>query len=99
MPKLRSAARELASVRTEVQKRIDTEFRSDNISVLIAKAAKERTEKELTGIIRSEASVQVEKGIKEQGPAIQKVVEIRLNRLLLFSPRTDHLISPRRISF
>jgi hypothetical protein len=70
-----TVTRELANVRTEVQKRIDTEFRSDNISALIAKAAKERTEKELTGIIRSEASVQVEKGIKEQGPAIQKVVE------------------------
>jgi hypothetical protein len=66
---------ELANVRTEVQKRIDTEFRSDNIARLIASAAKERTDNELTGIIRSETSAQVAKGIQEQGPAIQKIVE------------------------
>ncbi len=66
---------ELANVRTEVQKRIDTEFRSDNISALVAGAAKERTEKELTGIIRAETSTQVAKGIHEQGPSIKKSVE------------------------
>jgi hypothetical protein len=66
---------ELANVRTEVQKRIDTEFQSDNIATLVASAAKERTEKELSGIIRSETSVQVAKGIRDQGPVITKAVE------------------------
>jgi hypothetical protein len=66
---------ELATVRTEVQKRIDTEFRSDNISRLIASAAKERTDIELAGIIRSETATQVAKGIQDQSPAIQKSVE------------------------
>jgi hypothetical protein len=66
---------ELANVRTEVQKRIDTEFQSDNIAALVASAAKERTEKELSGIIRSETTTQVAKGIREQGPAIRKAVE------------------------
>jgi hypothetical protein len=67
--------RELTNVRTEVQKRINTEFQSDNIAALVASAAKERTDKELTGIIRSETAVQVSKGIQDQGPAIQKSVE------------------------
>ena len=66
---------ELANVRTEVQKRIDTEFQSENITNLVANAARERTEKELSGIIRSETSIQVAKGIKDQTPAIKKTVE------------------------
>ena len=66
---------ELDNVRTEVRKKIDTEFRSDNIANLVANAAKERTEKELTDIIRSEASTQVAKGIKEQGLVIQQAIE------------------------
>jgi hypothetical protein len=61
-------SQELANVRTEVQKRIDTEFQSDNITNLVATAAKERTEKELSGIIRSETSTQVAKGIQDEGP-------------------------------
>lgn len=47
---------ELANVRTEVQKRIDTEFRSDNIAALVATVAKERTDKELSGIINREVA-------------------------------------------
>jgi hypothetical protein len=66
---------ELANVRTEVQKRIDTEFRSENIASLVANAARERTEKELSGIIRSETAVQVAKGIRDQGPVITKAVQ------------------------
>jgi hypothetical protein len=62
-------------VRTEVQKRIDTEFRSENIASLVARAAKERTEKELTGIIQSETSTQVTKAIQDQGPTIQRNVK------------------------
>jgi len=66
---------ELANVRTEVQKRIDTEFRNENIASLVARAAKERTNDELNVIIRSETSAQVAKGIQEQGPEIQRIVE------------------------
>ncbi|OIR07738.1 hypothetical protein GALL_100200 [mine drainage metagenome] len=67
--------KELENIRTEVQKKIDTEFRSENITHLIGVAAKERTEKELTRVINSEASKQVAQGIKDQWPEIQKVVE------------------------
>jgi hypothetical protein len=69
-----TVSQELANVRTEVQKKIDTEFRSDNIADLVASAAKERTEKELSGIIRSETSIQVARGIKDQSTVIEKVV-------------------------
>jgi hypothetical protein len=51
--------RELANVRTEVQKRIDSEFRTDNIAALVASAVKQHTDKELSGIIRSETATQV----------------------------------------
>jgi hypothetical protein len=44
----------LESVRTEVKSRIDTEFKTENINNLVEKAAKERTESELTRIIKSE---------------------------------------------
>jgi hypothetical protein len=50
---------ELANVRTEVQKRIDTEFRSDNIAALVAAAAKERTDRELSGIINREVTARM----------------------------------------
>jgi hypothetical protein len=70
-----TVSRELANVRTEVQKRIDTEFQSDNIKAQIATAAKERTEKEFNGIIRSVTSEFVAKGIQEEHPFIQKTVE------------------------
>jgi hypothetical protein len=70
-----TVARELANVRTEVEKRIETEFRSDNIVKLIGDAAKDRTNKELTGIIRDETARQVAKGILAQSPAIRKNVE------------------------
>jgi hypothetical protein len=67
--------RELSNVRTEAQKRIDTEFRSENIANVVASAAKERTDRELTGIIRSETATQVAKSIQDQAPAIQRSVE------------------------
>ena len=67
--------RELANVHTEVQNRIDTEFRSENIASLIASAAKERTNTELTGIIHSEAAAQVAAGIRDQSADIKKNVE------------------------
>jgi hypothetical protein len=67
--------RELASVRTEVQKRIDSEFQSENLKALVTTAAKEHTARELTGIIRSETSTQVAKGIHDQQPLIDKAVQ------------------------
>jgi hypothetical protein len=70
-----TVGRELANVRTEVQKRIDTEFRNENITSLVSSVAKQRTENELAAIIRSETSAQVAKGIQEQGPAIKRTVE------------------------
>jgi len=68
---------ELENVRTEVQKRIDTEFKSDNIVALVASAAKERTNKELSDIIHSETAAQVAKGIRDQSADIQKSVKIK----------------------
>lgn len=70
-----TVSRELANVRIEVQKRIDNEFQSENIGGLVRSVAKDRTEKELAGIIRSETATQVAGGIKQQGPVIQKAVE------------------------
>jgi len=67
--------KELSNVRIEVQKRLDTEFQSDNIKEQIAVAARDRTAKELTGIIRSETSAQVAVGIKDQQPFIKTTVE------------------------
>jgi hypothetical protein len=70
-----TVARELANVRTEVQKRVDEEFKSENIAALVRDVAKGKTEKELEGIIRSETSVHVKRGIEAQGPVIKKTVE------------------------
>jgi hypothetical protein len=66
---------ELANVRTEVQKRVDTEFKSENIVALVRDVAKGKTEKELENIIRSETSAQVKKGIEAQTAVIRKTVE------------------------
>ncbi len=66
---------ELANVRSEVQKRVDTEFKSENIITLVRDVAKSKTEKELESIIRSETSAQVKKGIDAQTPVIRKTVE------------------------
>src|ERR1035441_4418916 len=57
-----SVQQELANVRTEVQKRIDAEFKSDNIAALGRSVAKERIETEATGIIR----VEVASALKEK---------------------------------
>jgi hypothetical protein len=65
----------MQDVRKEVLARIDIEFRSDHIKGLISNAVQDRTNNELTGIIRSEVALQVTKGIKEQGPSIQQTVE------------------------
>jgi hypothetical protein len=70
-----TVTRELDNVRTEVEKRIQTEFRSDNIQKLISNAARDRTNNELTEIIRDETAKQVAEAILEQSPAIRKNVE------------------------
>ena len=67
--------RELAAVHTEVQNRLNTEFKGEAITDLIAKAAKERTDSAITGIIREETARQVALGIRDQAPEIKKNVE------------------------
>ncbi len=44
---------ELDNVRREVQKRVTDEFKSENITAIVARAAKERTNQELSPIIQS----------------------------------------------
>jgi hypothetical protein len=74
------ARKELDATRTEVRKRIDDEFRSDQITTLIRTAAKDRTEHELQTVIRSEAAAQVSKGIRNEAPTIHKAVEDETKR-------------------
>lgn len=69
------ARKELDSTRTEVRKRIDDEFRTDQITTLVRTAAKDRTESELQGIIRTETAAQVAEGLRDEAPTIQKTVE------------------------
>jgi hypothetical protein len=66
-----TVGRELANVRTEVQKRIDTEFRGENIATLVAQTAKAFTERELNKIITSE----VAKGIQSQQQFISSSID------------------------
>ncbi len=70
-----TSKRELDNVRVEVQKRVNDEFKTDNITALVTAAAKERTQSELAGTIRSETAKQVAKGIQDQQSFIQGVVE------------------------
>jgi hypothetical protein len=70
-----TVSRELANVHAEVQNRLNTEFKSEAITELIAKAAKERTDSAITGIIHEETARQVSLGIQEQAPEIKKNVE------------------------
>ncbi len=74
------AQRELDRVRVAVTKRVDDEFRTERIAQLVRAVAKERTEGELQGVIRSETITQVAKGIREQAPTIQKAVEDETKR-------------------
>ena len=72
----------LADVRVEVKNRIDREFRSENIANLVEKVARERTENELSEIIRSETSARVASGLKAQESEIRGLVEGRTNKLV-----------------
>ncbi len=71
---------ELQNVHAEVQKRVDTEFKSENINTTIRDVAKRMTERELQGIIRSEVAAQVAKAIEQEKPTIQKAVENETKR-------------------
>ncbi len=70
-----TVTRELANVRTEVQKRIDDEFKTENITALVEAATKSKTEKEFAGIVQTETSKQVATAISAQQPMIQKAVQ------------------------
>jgi hypothetical protein len=67
----RKVQQQLDSAQGEVRRRIDAEFRTEQITSLVRTVAKERTEKELNGVIRTE----VVSGIQQQAGAIQKTVE------------------------
>lgn len=70
-----TVAKQLADVRTEVQKRIEAEFQTENIAAMVNTAAKSRTEQEFASAIRSEAAAQVARGIKAEQPFIKSTVE------------------------
>jgi hypothetical protein len=72
----KAADAESVNVRAEVRKRIDDEFRSEQIKKLVREVAEDRTKNELQGVIRSE----VGKGIQQQAPAIRKAVEDETKR-------------------
>jgi hypothetical protein len=63
--------KELDGVRVAVNKRADDEFRTEQITSLVRNVAKQRTEAELAGIIRSEVAL----GIKAQQAFVQSTVE------------------------
>lgn len=62
---------QLDSAEGEVKRRLDAEFRTEQITTLVRTVAKERTEQELNGVIRTE----VVSGIQQQAGTIQKTVE------------------------
>jgi len=67
----RKVQQQLDSAQGEVKKRLDDEFRTERITTLVRTVAKERTEQEVNGIIRTE----VVTGIQQQAGTIQKTVE------------------------
>jgi hypothetical protein len=66
--------KELDAVREEVRSRVSNEFESEQITALVTSVARERSEKEFQGIIRSETSKQVAKGIRDEAPTIRRTV-------------------------
>jgi hypothetical protein len=72
----------LENIRVEVKRKIDDEFRSENITKLVEAAATERTEKELATVIRSETSTQVANGIKSKEAEIKGLVESQTRKLV-----------------
>ncbi len=71
---------QLDEVKSSVQKRVADEFETKNITDIVVTVAKERTSKELTGIIRSETASQVAQGIKRESPTIRNVVVAETKR-------------------
>jgi len=65
----------VAELKKEVRERIDAEFKDKIIRDLISKAAQDRTNTELTDIIRDEAAKQVAQGIKEENLKIRNAIE------------------------
>ena len=78
----KSVTSALENVHIEVKNRIDTEFRRENITAIVSEAAKERTQKELAGVIRSETAIQVASGIKEKESEIKALVEAQTAKLV-----------------
>jgi hypothetical protein len=54
---------ELNSLRPQIRERISSEFQTENVSKLVRDVAKERTEKQLIEIIRSEVGARVQQNI------------------------------------
>lgn len=72
----KSVQDELNSAHTEVARRVDAEFRTDQITSLVQSVAKQRTEQELNGVIRSE----VVKGIDQESGTIKNEVVIETQK-------------------
>jgi hypothetical protein len=64
---------ELQNVHGEVQKRVDTEFKSENITALVAKAAKERTATEITGVITKAVEDETRLAVRNLAPTIKDI--------------------------
>jgi hypothetical protein len=65
----------LSGIDANLQRKIDQEFRSGDIANLIATAARERTEKEISEIVRAELSAQLARSLLEQPAAMQQTAE------------------------
>jgi len=66
---------EVEKAHKEIISRIDAEFDNVNMAELITTAAKERAEKGIDDVVRSEITAQVEKGVLERQTDIQRTVE------------------------
>lgn len=66
---------ELQSVRIAVEKRVDTEFKSENITALVSEAAKKHTEKELRGAINKAVEGETKLAVRDLAPTIKDIAE------------------------
>lgn len=81
---LRTATQaELDNVKDAVSKRVDAEFKSDNIAAVVRRVAEERTAKEFTGIVRAEIATGTEdlRGKTKQNEDGLKQVQAQLTLL------------------
>lgn len=65
---------ELRKAQNEVRDRIDAEFKTQNIHELVRQVAKERTERELSSLIKQTVDVQVALGVRAEEPRITRTV-------------------------